>query len=71
LRIKAILPSGVLLLEDKDGQEFRDNTKNCAPCHLSIEATIYLKLVVVPPRYRCCVSGESKGATTMLLRDLC
>ena len=38
LRVKDILPSGVLLLEGKDGQECRDNTKNCAPCHLSIEA---------------------------------
>ena len=34
LKVKEILPSGVLFLEGKDGQECRDHTKNCAPCHL-------------------------------------
>ncbi len=71
LRVKAILPSGVLLLEGKDGQECRDNTKNCAPCHLPIEGTIYPELAVVPAGYRCFMCGESKGAATMLLCDLC
>ena len=67
LRVKEILPSGVLLLEGKDGQECRDNTKNCAPCHLPIEGTILPELVVVPAGYKSVVCGEKKGATTMLL----
>jgi hypothetical protein len=71
LRVKAILPSGVLLLEGKDGQECRDNTKNCAPCHLPIEGTVYPELAMVPTEYKCFVCGESKGAATMLLCDLC
>ena len=71
LRVKDILPSGVLLLEGKDGQECRDNTKNCAPCHLLIKGTVYPKLVVVPPGYKCVVSGEKKDPTTILLCDEC
>ena len=71
LRVKDILPSGVLLLEGKDGQECRDHTKNCAPCHLPIEGTICPKLAVVPTGYRCVVCGEKKGAATMLLCDQC
>ena len=71
LRVKDILPSGVLLLEGKDGQECRDNTKNCAPCHLPIEGTICPELAVVPAGYRYVVCGEKKGAATMLLCDQC
>ena len=69
--MKELLPSGVLLLEGKDGQECRDNTKNCAPCHLPIEGTKHLEMAVVPPGYRCFVCGKSKGAATMLLCDQC
>ena len=54
LRVKDILPSGVLFLEGKDGQECRDNTKNCAPCHLPIEGTICPELAIVPTSYRYC-----------------
>ena len=71
LRVKEILPSGVLLLEGKDGQECRDNTKNCAPCHLPIEGTVHPEMAVVPPGYRCFVCGESKGVATVLLCDQC
>ena len=71
LRVKDILPSGVLLLERKDGQECRDNTKNYGPCHLPIEGTVYLELAVVPPGYKCVVCGEKEGAATMLLYDEC
>ena len=60
LRVKEILPSGVLLLEGKDGQEFRDHTKNCAPCHLPIEGIISPELAVVPTDYKCVVCGEKK-----------
>jgi len=65
------LPSGVFLLEGKDGQEYRDNTKNCTTCDLPIDGVVDAKLVVVPPKYKCFVCRESKVATTMLLCDSC
>ena len=71
MKIKDILSSGVLILEGKDGQECKDNTKNCAPCHLPIKDIIYPELAVVPAGYRCVVRGEKKGAATMLLCDQC
>ena len=71
LRVKEILPSVVLLLEGKDGQECRDHTKNYAPCHLPIEGIILPELVVVPAGYKCVVCREKKDATTMLLCDQC
>ena len=48
LMVKEVLPSGLLLLEGKDGRECREHSKNCAPYHLSIEDTIYHKRAVVP-----------------------
>ena len=71
LKVKEILPSGVLLLEGKDGQECRDNPKNCAPCHLPIKGIVSLELVVVPTGYKCVVCGEKNGVATMLLCDQC
>ena len=48
LRVKDILPSGVLLLEGKDGQECRDDTKNCM-WHLNATPS---KEVKGPGRFR-------------------
>ena len=36
IRVKDVLPSGLLLLEDNDGKECREHPKNCVPCHLPI-----------------------------------
>ena len=33
LRMKEVLPSGLLLLEDKDGRECCKHSKNCDLCH--------------------------------------
>ena len=63
LRVKAILPSGVLFLEGKDGQECRDHTKNCAPCHLPIEGIISPELAVVPAGYKYVVCGGEEGCS--------
>ena len=71
LHVQEILPSGVLLLKDKDGQECRDNTKNCAPCHLPIERSIHSVMAVVPLGFRCFFCGKTKGVATMLLCDQC
>ena len=43
----------------------------CPPCHLPIEGTVYPELAVVPPGYKCVVSGEKKGATIILLCNEC
>jgi hypothetical protein len=53
LHVKDILHIGVLFLEGKDGQESKENPKNCATCHLPIEGTIWPKLVVVLASYKC------------------
>lgn len=64
LRVKEVLSSGVLLLEGKDGQGCRDNVKDCAPCHLPIEATICPELAIVPLGFRCFECREKKGEVT-------
>jgi hypothetical protein len=48
LRVKEVLPSGLLLLEGKDGRKYCKHSKNYAPCHLPIEGTVHLEPVVVP-----------------------
>lgn len=71
LRVKDVLPSGILLLEGKDGRECREHSKNCAPCHLPIDGSVHPELAVVPDGLPCFVCGEKKGAATMLLCDQC
>ena len=46
LWVKEVLLSG-LLLENNDGKECREHSKNCAPYHLPIESTIHLELAIV------------------------
>ena len=67
LQVKEVLPSGLLLLEGKDGRGCREHSKNCAPCHLPIEGR-------VQPKFYARGSfvffmWEKKGAATMLLCD--
>ena len=69
--MKDVLPSGILLLEGKDGQKCREYAKNCVPCHLRIDGSVHPELAVVPEGLRCFVCGEKKGLTTMLLCDQC
>ena len=71
LWVKEVLPSGLLLLEGNDGRESCEHSKNCVPCHLSIEGTVHPKLVVVLEDLPCLVYGEKKRTTTMLLCDQC
>lgn len=71
LHVKNVLSNGILLREDKNGHEFREHSKHCAPCHLSIDGYVHHGLVVVPYGFLCFVCGEKKRAATMLLWDLC
>ncbi len=41
LRIKAIMPSGVLELQGVDARIIQDHSKNCVPCHMpNLDPTI-------------------------------
>ena len=66
-----MLSSGLLLLERKDGREWREHSKNCAPYHLPIEGTVYPELAIVPESLPCFVCGKKKIAATMILCDQC
>lgn len=57
-QIKNVLLSDVLLLEGKDGQEWKDNPNNCTPCHLPIKGISDLELAMVPIGYKCTICGE-------------
>ena len=47
LRVKKVLPSDLLLLKGKDGREYCKHSKNCTPCHLSIEGTVHHELAII------------------------
>jgi hypothetical protein len=53
LHVKDILHIVVFFLEEKDGQESKEDPKNCATCHVPIEGTKWPKLVVVLASYKC------------------
>ena len=63
LRVKDVLPSGILLLEGKDGRGCREHSKNCAPYHLPIDGSVHPELAIVPDGLPCFVCSEKKGAT--------
>ena len=71
LRLKEVLLSGLLMLEDKDGMECHKHSKNYALCHLPIEGTIHLEPTIVPEDLPCFVCGEKKWVATMLSCDQC
>ena len=58
--MKEVLLSGLLLLENNDGQECREHSKNYDPCQLPIEGTIHPELVVVLEDLSCFVCREKK-----------
>ena len=41
LRVKKVLSSDVLELEDHDGRIWKDHSRNCAPCHEFVTFIIY------------------------------
>ena len=60
LRVKEVLPSGVLLLEGRNGRKYREHSKNYAPCHLPIESIVHFELAIVPEDFPCFVCGKKK-----------
>jgi transposase InsO family protein len=71
LRVRKVLPQGLLELEGRDARTVKEHVKNVAPCHLHLIDDMNPELAVVPAGYRCRQCGESKGWATMLLCDRC
>ena len=72
LRVREVLQSGVLLLEGRDGQVWKDHVCNCAPCHLPhIDGIVDPTLAIVLAGLRCMLCGHATGAATMLVCDRC
>jgi hypothetical protein len=72
LRVREVRPSGVLVLEGRDGQRIEENVLNCAPCHLpisdpAVDWTQYRPRLDLP----CEVCHHPSGAATMLVCDGC
>lgn len=60
LHIKNMLFSSILLLKDKDRQEYQKNSKNYTPCHHSIDDSICLKLIIISIGLSCFKFNEEK-----------
>jgi hypothetical protein len=72
LRVREVLPSGVLMLEGRDGMVWKDHVHNCAPCHLpNVDDTVDPSIAVVPAGLKCMLCGLASGAATMLVCDSC
>lgn len=72
LRVREVRPSGVLVLEGRNGQRIEENILNCAPCHLPITDPVidwaqYKPSLDMP----CEVCHHPHGASTMLVCDGC
>jgi PHD-finger len=70
-RVIELLPSGRVRLQGKDGLEFTEMARNCAPCHLPVDVTVDPSLARIPAGKRCRYCGESSGAALMLICDIC
>jgi hypothetical protein len=68
LRVREILPSGVLMLEGHDNMVWKDHVCNCAPYHLP---NVDPSLAIVPTGLKCMPCGFASGAATMLVCDSC
>ena len=72
LRVRQVLPTGVLELEGMDGRIWKDHTRNCAPCHLpNIDGRVDPNLSSIPASLKCMLCGRAQGAATMILCDDC
>ncbi|CAM6090591.1 unnamed protein product [Calypogeia fissa] len=72
LQVRKVLPSGVLLLEGRDGMVWKDHVRNFAPYHLpNVDGTIDPSLAVICVGLKCMLCGSASGATTMLICDSC
>ena len=68
LRVRAVLPNGVLELEGSDGRTVKVRMELCAPCHLPNLVTDELG---VPADLACSICASASMADPMLLCDRC
>ncbi|BBN03070.1 hypothetical protein Mp_2g20450 [Marchantia polymorpha subsp. ruderalis] len=72
LRVREVLPSGVLLFESRDGIVWKDHVRNCAPCHLpNVDGTMDPSLAIVRACLRCMLCESAGQAARMLVCDRC
>ncbi len=72
LRIKAIMPLGVLELQGVDGRTIWDHSKNCVPYHLpNLDLTISMSTWIPPFDYPCQVCWRTDDSDHMLFCDNC
>ena len=72
LRIKEILPSGVLMLQGRDGRIVKDHVENCAPCHNpTIDLTMDTTLSGYDEDWACQICKKTNRPAKMLLCDYC
>jgi len=69
--MKDVLPSGILLLEGKDGRKCQEHSKNCVPCYLPIEGSVHPELAILPIGLSCYICNKKKKAAIILLCDQC
>nr|PNR63012.1 hypothetical protein PHYPA_001437 [Physcomitrium patens] len=68
---KGCTPCGILFLESKDGQNYEENSKDCAPCHLHVDDSIHPQLGIVAISLPCFVCSEKRRIATMFLYNQC
>ncbi|BBN16821.1 hypothetical protein Mp_7g09570 [Marchantia polymorpha subsp. ruderalis] len=72
LRVREVLPSGVLMLEGRDGVVWKYHVRSCAPCHLpNVDGTMDPSLAIVRAGLRCMLCGSTDQAAHMLVCDRC
>ncbi len=59
LRVWKVLPFGILLLEVRDGQTWKDHVRNCVPCHFpNVDGHFDPSLAIIPIGYDVCCVGS-------------
>lgn len=72
LRVVESRPSGVLLLQGRDGDTVTVHAAHCAPCHLpNIDTAMDLSLLKVGEDHACQVCQRTDGESVMLLCHHC
>ncbi len=68
--VSKVLPFGVLLLEGRDSQKWKDHVRDCVSCHFpDVNGQIDSSLVVVPIKFHCMLCGQSTRIATMQICD--
>ena len=72
LTVKDVKPTGVIILTNQVGTEFRKHIEECAPCHLpNVDSTVHPDQASVPATQPCVRCLSHLDAAEMLLCDGC